>query len=129
MKIKHLNCVEPFTRGTLAIDIPTKAQLLEMFTSQVRSAYMLVGATFVHPNDQYNKKTGYARAESFALTEDPKYCLLTKIEPREDRWVYHFTTLVPDARPNRHMLIGVEFGVSFYSSSENTRLEFAMFQE
>lgn len=129
MKIKHVNAEPTFTRGTIVVDIPSKERLLEMFTNQEMFTYLAAGASFLHPKDQFNKKIGTARAESYALAEDPKYCLLKRIEPREERWVYHFVTTVPDARPNMPMYIMIEFGVSIAKDSPNSRLEYAAFQE
>lgn len=129
MRIKHVNADPVFTRGTIAVDIPSKERLLEMFANQEMSTYLAVGAAFLHPKDQFNKKIGTARAESYALAEDPKYCLLKSIEPREERWVYHFTTVVPDARPNMPMYISVDFGVSISKLSVTSRLEYALFKE
>ena len=136
IKVKHINPGQDenglfnFIRATVAVDIPTKAQLQHMMTNQVKHLYLCLAATFVHPTDQFNKKVGCARAESYALSEESKYCLLTKVEPNEERWVYHFTSIIPDSRFNfEKKFLMVEFGVSLKQGSEFTRLEYVTFRE
>lgn len=130
MKIVHINPESrEFTRGTLVFYIPSKDILNLLYTQQQNSLYIKIGASFVHPKDNYCKRTGVTRADTLALNEPSKYSLLTKIEPRDDRWVYHFTTLVPDTRPNTPNYIKVEFGISLSTKSPASRLEYACFTE
>lgn len=129
IRIKHVNANKEFTRGTIVINIPSKETLFKMYVEQTNNLYLKVGASYVHPRDNYNKKIGVARAESYAMAEEAKYCLLKNIEPRSYGWVYHFTTIVPDTRPNTPMFNRLSFGITVSNNSESPRLEYAGFDE
>lgn len=131
LKIKHINPDKSsgFVRGTIAVNIPSKEQLLDMFLNHHQSTYLKVSAAYLHSKEQFNKRIGKDRAESYALSEESKFCHLKSIESRNGRWVFVFTTIVPDNRPNSPNVIGVEFGVAMSLESPNTRLEYATFLE
>lgn len=123
--IKHLNLNTPI-RATLAFRTPPKVALLEMFEKQLERLYLNVGCTFVHPKEQYVKKTGVAEAKRLCENDLPKYCTLKNIQPRDSRWVYHFECLVPDVRPVRkRKYCMVKFGLSMCLKSEQVNLEYA----
>lgn len=131
IKYCHINSGRSslFTDGTITMLLPSKENLIKMFNNFKSEVYIDIGVSFLHPKDNFNRKKGReVSAENMAKGES-KYCFLKNIENRNGRWIFHFTTLVPDTRPSRSKFMKLDFGVTMCEKSDNTRLEYCCFVE
>lgn len=75
--------------GTLAIVLPSKQDLEQMFTMHANQIVMIIGLTVKHPHDAFIKKIGREKAIRsmvHAVVE------LKRITQQGTRHVYHFRT-------------------------------------
>lgn len=119
MKI-HYKHQQGTPRCTMAIaDIPK--QVLEASVILRQSQLLVaIGVTFVHPKDQYVKKTGREQAEK---EMHKQYAHLKRVDFQHEnnRTIYRFEIQMFH---NRNLKF-LEFGMSTNEGSENTHLEYA----
>jgi len=130
LAIKHVNHSLPgWIRATLAFEVPSKEALVNLFNTHTEFLITKIGVTYVHPKEQYNKKIGAKKAIEDLQSEKLSHCTLTSIELRDGRMIYHFYTYLPNYRPGNPKINNLEFGVSYFGASNNTRLEYANLEE
>jgi len=112
-----------YERATLAIELPNKQKLLNIFSNS-NEITLNIGASFVHPKDRYVKSIGREQSNK---TIGNTICTIAaiKFQPA-DRWVFHFTCIVPNTRPYAPPYTSVEFALSVVKDSDRVRLEYGI---
>lgn len=117
-QFKHQNSKQTMS-GTFALLLPKKQELLDLVSNGQKQFNVLLGATFLHPKDQFVKSVGRELAVS-KLT-NTEFRLRSVTFRNKGRVVYNFSTVIQKGKENKSVYI--DLGVSFLPDCE-TRLEY-----
>lgn len=125
MNIVHNNrgC---FKRGTIVFELPTKADLTNLFTLHGTCTLMRIGAVRLNNRDQFNKKLGVKLAQDKMQMTG---CYLEYIEIRGTKHIYHFVSKVPNRCPKEEATQDIKFGLSTVNESGLVQMVYAEFHD
>jgi hypothetical protein len=91
----HQNKKNSLTKGTIAVDVPTKSDLEKLFTLHANQLLMNIGVTVKSPKDSFNRKKGREQA---AKNRQPWPMDLKSIEMAGTKHVYNFNVTLKHKR-------------------------------
>lgn len=127
MKINYAHQNPPrnssFKRGTLAINLPTKQDLLNLLTVHGTALAVKAGAARVHPKENFIKKVGRETAEK-RMDIFPAY--LKEVESRGTTLVYNMQLALKCSCPNQTIQF-IDVGFSTTAETNHVKLLYAYF--
>lgn len=122
----HQNGDLAFRRGTLAIELPSKEDLEQVFDTHSNCTLIKIGVARLAKNRHFVKKEGRQYAEQNLI-----FCksYLEKVSIRDTKHVYHFTATVENRCPGEPNTQDVEFGFSTCAESDFCQLVYAFVKE
>lgn len=118
---KHVRNGAFSNEGTLAIELPGKELLLELFKTHSTSTIMSFGYSIVSKKDHFNKKTGRTVAEK---RMSPQVVSFTGVRRRNLQHIYDFNVVVPNVQVDETD-ITINFGLGVVVESNQVRLYYA----
>lgn len=103
--LRHLH------KGTIAISLPTKDDLNNLFNLHGTATLVCMGVGMLHPHDRFEKSVGRAIAVH-NLNWVTAY--LTQVEIRGTSHIFHFTTTIKS--------VDIDFGLSIIKETDDVRL-------
>jgi len=109
-------------RYTVTMEPPSKEELLALIPNFQTEIKAKIGIAFVHPLDEYKKKTG--REEAIKKMEEVSL-ILKRIDNRDNkRWFFEFGTIVTGNVAGRKLLRNIEIGLSIHKTGKDTRIRY-----
>jgi hypothetical protein len=122
----HNNGDVNFKRGTIAIGVPEKQDLTQLFISHGTCIALVVGAARLAKNKMFNKKLGRQYSEKMMIATK---CDLTRVEIRGTKHVYHFKAWTANNCPEESKVQPLVFALSTTAESENVNIVYGFFED
>jgi hypothetical protein len=126
IQLKHLN---KKNRATFAVDLPLVSSLKGMFEMGIETLPIKIGAAFVHPKENYNKKVGADLAKQRMVFHNStlSHISLKLTRNMNTRIVFHFCIFLKGPLGDDFKLIYL--GLSYLSDiddsvNKNSRIEY-----
>lgn len=122
----HCNGDKSFKRGTIAIELPAKDDLINLFMQHGTCMALIIGAARLAKKKVFNKKLGREYATQMMI---PAKADLTEVEIRGTKHVYHFVAWLPNNCPDERKVQCIKFGLSTTLESNNVAVMYGFFSE
>lgn len=112
------------TRGTIAIALPEKRDLLNLFEQHGTCTLLGLGISQVHPDDKFDRVVG-REVSSQRVMYVKAY--LDYVEIRGTKHIYHFKSDIDDTSSTQKRKKVVVFGLATTKESDSVQLVYATF--
>lgn len=115
----HQNNKNSLTKGTIAVDLPSKEDLHRLFTLHGNQLLLKVGITIKSKKDVFNRKIGREEAQNHM---DFYPCDLKNIEQCGTKHVYNFGAKIKTSRKYGQDEYLLRFAITTVAESESVKI-------